>query len=450
MYPPEVQPSTRYAKAGDVHIAYQVVGDGPFDLVFVPGILSHVDLWWEDPQTAHFFRRLASFSRLILFDKRGLGLSDRQAGSPTLEERMDDIRAVMDAAGSESAAILGVSEGGPLSLLFTATHPNRCRALVLLGAFARMSRSHDYPIGPGEHVILETFDECARQWGQPGSMRLLAPSLWSQHGARTSWSRFERSAASPGAIRTAIRMILQIDTRHLLPQIGAPTLVMHRAGDRAIPAASGRYLAERIPGARYVELPGEDHAFWIDADPILGEIQEFLTGTRVPVGTDRVLATVLFTDIVDSTRRAAELGDRRWAELVERHHVATHRQIERFRGRVVDTAGDGLLATFDGPARAIRCAATIRRELDRMGIAIRAGLHTGECELVGDKVRGIAVHIGARVAAEARAGEILVSSTVRDLVAGSGIGFEDRGVRALKGMPDPWRLLAVLEPDDTA
>lgn len=445
-----MQPRTRYAKAGDVHIAYQVVGEGPFDLVFVPGILSHVDLWWEAPLAARFFRRLASFSRLILFDKRGLGLSDRPTGYPALEERMDDIRAVMDAAQSESAAIFGVSEGGPLSLLFTAAHPERCRSLALFGAFARMSRSDDYPIGPSEQLVLDTFDEIVRHWGEPGLMRLLAPTLWHAGGDHDAWCRFERSAASPEAIRAAIRANLQIDARHLLPQIRVPTLIAHRSEDRAFPLASGRYLAEHIPGARFVELPGRDHAFWVDPDPILDEIQEFFTGTRVAAESDRVLATVLFTDIVDSTRLAAELGDRRWADLVAHHHEATQRQIGRFHGRVVDTAGDGLLATFDGPARAIRCAGAIRQELRGMGVEIRAGLHTGECEMVGEKVSGIAVHIGARVAAAAGAGEILVSSTVRDLVAGSGIRFEERGAHALKGVPDEWRLLAVCETPATA
>jgi pimeloyl-ACP methyl ester carboxylesterase len=445
-----VQPRTRYARAGDVHVAYQVLGEGPFDLVFVPGILSHIDILWEDPLAARFFRRLASFARLILFDKRGLGLSDRPAGCPTLEERMDDIRAVMDAAHSDSAAIFGVSEGGPLSLLFTASYPERCRALALFGSFARMSRSEDYPIDPNEQVILDTFDDAARHWGEPGLMRLLAPTLWAAGGSRDTWCRFERSAASPGAIRAAIRTNLQIDARHLLPQIRVPTLVVHRSEDRAIPLAAGRYLAERIPGARFVELPGVDHAFWIDPDPILDEIQEFFTGTRVAAETDRVLATVLFTDIVDSTRLAAELGDRHWADFVARHDAATQRQIGRFRGRLVDTAGDGLLATFDGPARAIRCAGAIRQELRGMGVEIRAGLHTGECEVVGEKVSGIAVHIGARVAATAAAGEILVSSTVRDLVAGSGITFEERGVHVLKGVPDEWRLLAVCESPATA
>jgi len=438
-----IVPKTRYARSGDVHIAYQVVGEGPFDLVFVPGIISHIDLFWDDTDTAQLFRRLAGFARLILFDKRGIGLSDRPFGWPTLEERMDDIRAVMDAVGSESAAILGVSEGAPLSILFAATHPERCQSLGLYGGFARMARSENYPVGVTEEVILGTFERCARHWGEPGLMRLLAPTLWASGAKRDFWGRFERSAASPGAILEAIRMNLEIDVRDVLPQIRLPTLVVHRSGDLAFPPEVGRYMADGIPGARFVEIPGNDHAFWVDPEPIVGEFQEFFTGKRAAPELNRILATVLFTDVVDSTRRAAELGDRRWSELLARHHAVTRGVVERFRGRVVDTAGDGVLATFDGPARAIRSACAIRDELRAFGLVIRAGLHTGECELLGEKVTGIAVHIGARIAAEADPGEVLVSSTVRDLVAGSGIDFEDRQLRELKGIPRPWQLFAV-------
>jgi class 3 adenylate cyclase len=436
-------PLTRYARAGKVHIGYQVVGSGPFDLVFVPGIISHLDLWWDDPGAARFFEQLASFSRLILFDKRGLGVSDRPGGWPALEERMDDIRAVMDAAGSDSAAVLGVSEGAPLSVLFAATHPDRCRSLGLYGGFAHMSRTEDYPYGVTKQQMLEAFEDFAAHWGEPGLMRLLAPSLWESGTRREAWGRFERSSSSPGALLDAIHMNLEIDVRHVLPQIHMPTLVLHRREDRAFPVEMGRYLAEHIPGAHLVELPGSDHAFWVDSEPILDELREFFTGVREAPETDRVLATVLFTDIVDSTRLAAELGDRRWSELLELHNTATVRQIERYRGQVVDNAGDGFLAVFDGPARAIRCGCATRNELKDLGIEIRAGLHTGECERVGDKFSGIAVHIGARVAAAARPGEVMVSSTVRDLVAGSGIRFEDRGVHPLKGVPGEWRLLNV-------
>jgi class 3 adenylate cyclase len=356
---------------------------------------------------------------------------------------MDDIRAVMDAAGSESAVVLGVSEGAPLAIVFAATHPDRCRALGLIGGFARMSRSETYPIGVQADVVLEIFEEAAAHWGEPGLMRLLAPTLWKAGTHHESWGRFERSSSSPGALLHAIRMNLEIDVRHVLPQIHKPTLVVHRSRDRAFPVEAGRYLAEHIPGAHFAELPGVDHAFWVDPDPILDEVQEFFTGCREAPETDRVLATVLFTDIVDSTRLAAEVGDRRWADLLERHNAVTKRQVERHRGRVVDNTGDGFLAVFDGPARAIRCGCATRDELESMGIAIRAGLHTGECERVGEKFGGIAVHIGARVTAAAGAGEVLVSSTVRDLVAGSGIPFEDRGVHELRGVPGEWRLLAV-------
>jgi pimeloyl-ACP methyl ester carboxylesterase len=436
-------PRTRYARAGDVHIAYQVVGDGPFDLVFVGGIISHLDLFWEQPHSARFFERLASFSRLIVFDKRGLGISDRPSGWAPLEERMDDLRAVMDAAGSESAAIFGASEGGPLAILFAAAHPERCRSLALFGTFARMCRADDYPIGISAARMLKEFEEHVAHWGEPALLRLLAPTLWADPAEHEAWGRFERSAASPGAILAAIRMNSEIDVRHVLPQIHVPTLVLHKRRDRAFPFAAGRYLAERIDGARFVELPGKDHAFWVDFDGLLDEVQEFFTGARVAPATDRVLATVLFTDIVDSTRRAAELGDRRWAEILERHHAVTRRHLVRFRGDEVGVAGDGFLATFDGPARAIRCACAIRAELAALGIEIRAGLHAGECERIGGKLGGIAVHIGARVAQHAAAGEVLVSGTVSDLVAGSGIEFADRGHQPLKGVPGVWRLLAV-------
>lgn len=438
-------PRTRYTRAGDVWVAWQELGEGPFDLVFVPGILSHLDLYWDDPACAHFFRRLASFARLILFDKRGLGLSDRPAGWPPLEERMDDIRAVMDAAGSERAALFGVSEGGPLSVLFAASHPERCRALALVGTFARMSRAPDHPIGVEDRVILDTFEEAVRRWGRPGLMRLLAPTLDEQASpeVRRHWGRFERSSASPGAMLTAIRMNLEIDVRHVLPQVHVPTLVLHRTRDRAFPVDAGRYVAEHIPGARFVELPGRDHIYWYEPDDLLDQVQEFLTGTRADPGPERVLATVLFVDMVDSTRMASELGDRRFRDLLQRHQSVLRRHVQAFRGRVVDTAGDGVFAVFDGPARAIRCGCAIRDELRPLGVRVRTGLHTGECERLGDKMTGIAVHIGARVAAAAEPDEVLVSSTVRDLVAGSGIRFEERGLRTLRGVPGEWRLLAV-------
>ena len=434
-------PETRYAKSGDVNIAYQVVGDGPFDLVWVPGWVSHLEHDWDEPSSARFLNRLASFSRLIRLDKRGTGLSDRvsPAELPTLEERMDDVRAVMDAAGSERAALLGASEGGSLGALFAATYPERTTALVLYAANARHP-AHDLTAEQLQ-PILDAFE---RSWGQGMALPMWAPSRADDPQLKEWGARFERLGASPGAAVALFRMAAAIDIRHVLPAIRVPTLILHRTGDQALPVMDSRYMAEQIPGAKYVELPGIDHWWFVgDSDAILGEIQEFLTGVRPAPEPDRVLATVLFTDIVNSTQRATELGDRRWRELLDSYYGLTRKELGRFRGREIKTMGDGFLATFDGPARGIRCARTISESVDQLGIAIRAGLHTGECEMMGEDIGGIAVHIGARVAAEAAAGEVLVSSTVKDLVAGSGIAFEDRGSHALKGVPEEWRLFAV-------
>jgi pimeloyl-ACP methyl ester carboxylesterase len=423
-----------------------VVGEGPFDLVLVPGWLSHVEFGWDEPAMARFFRRLASFSRLILFDKRGTGLSDPVPLTrlPALEERMDDVRAVMDAAGSARAAFLGVSEGGSMACLFAATHPRRTAALVLYGAYARAAWAPDYPQGTSPDRFERLLGLVSEGWGTGATFRYWAPDSAEDARRRQWWAQFERLAASPGASTALLRMNADIDTRPILPAVAVPTLVVHAAGDRLVPAEHGRYIAEHIPGARYVELPGRDHwPFWGNADALLDEVQEFLTGVRPGPEPDRVLATVLFTDLVGSTERAAALGDRGWRDLLERYHAVARRQLERFRGREVDTAGDGMFATFDGPARAIRCASAIAAAALPLGVEVRAGLHTGECEVIGDKVGGIAVHLGARVAAVAGAGEVLVSSTVRDLVAGSGIRFVDRGVRTLKGIPGEWRLFAV-------
>lgn len=439
---------TRYARSGDVNIAYQIVGDGPLDLVFVSGWVSNLDLMWAEPSYARFLRRLASFSRLILFDKRGTGLSDRvpDADLPTLEARMDDVRAVLDAAGAERAALLGHSEGGPMCLLFAATYPERTIALALIGTYARRLSAEDYPFGAAPEAYEAFLREIADGWGGPVGLEVRAPSLVDDERFRTWWADYLRMSASPGAALALTRMNGEIDVRAVLEAVGVPTLVVHRTGDRSLPVEGARYLAERIRGARLVELPGEDHLPFVgDADEILEEIEEFLTGIRPLREPDRVLATVLFTDIVGSTTRAAELGDRRWRDLLEAHHSLVRRQLERWRGREVDTAGDGFLATFDGPARAIRCAVAIRGAMAPLDLEIRAGLHCGEVELVGDDVAGIAVHTGARVAALARANEVLVSSTVRDLVAGSDIGFEERGEHELKGVPGTWRLYAVLD-----
>ena len=435
-------PETRYAKSGDVNIAYQVVGDGPRDLILVPGFVSHLDLDWEEPRHTHFLKRLASFSRLILFDKRGTGLSDRPSGLPDLETRMDDVRVVMDAVGTERAVLFGYSEGGPMAILFAATYPERTGALVLYGTYAkRRDPDGDYPWAPTREERQAYGEEIERAWAWEADMRRMCPTA--DEPMQRWWSLRARAAASPSAARALIRMNSQIDVRHVLPAIHVPTLVIHRSGDRDSRPEEGRYIAERIPGARYVELPGEDHVPWIDADQVVDEVEEFLTGTRRGPESDRVLATVLFTDIVGATERAAALGDRRWRDLLDAHHALVRRELTRSRGHEVDTTGDGFLATFDGPARAIRCACAISDGARQLGIEIRAGLHTGECELIGEKVGGIAVHIGARVAASAAPGEVLLSSTVRDLVAGSGLRFADRGPHALKGVPGEWRLFAV-------
>jgi class 3 adenylate cyclase len=435
-------PETRYARSGDVNIAYQVSGGGPFDLMLVQGFVSHLDVDWDEPGTAHFLRRLGSFSRLIRFDKRGTGLSDRPGGLPDLETRMDDVRAVMDAVGSEQAALLGYSEGGPMCCLFAATYPERTSALVLYGAYAkRQDPDGDYPWAATSAERRAYADEIERNWGVDADLGAMAPTADS--AMRAWWAKRARAAASPGAARDLILMNSEIDVRPVLPTIRVPTLVLHRTGDRDSRVDEGRYIADHIAGARFVELPGEDHIVSIDPDEILDEVQEFLTGARPVPETERVLATVLFTDIVASTERAAGLGDRRWRELLERHNVVVRHELDRFRGREVDTAGDGFLATFDGPARAIRCARAIVAGMGGLGLELRAGLHTGECELMGDKVTGVAVHTGARVAALAQPGEILVSSTVKDLVAGSGLEFDDRGTHALRGIPGDWRLYAV-------
>jgi pimeloyl-ACP methyl ester carboxylesterase len=434
-------PEVRYAKSGDVNIAYQVVGEGPLDLVLVPGFVSHLGLDWEEPRSAHFLSRLASFSRLICFDKRGTGLSDRPGGLPDLETRMDDVRAVMDAAESERAALFGYSEGGPMCVLFAATYPRRTSALVLYGTYAkRRDPDDDYPWAPRWADRQAYAEQIEREWGWAADMRRMCPSA--DDALAQWWATRAHAAASPGAARALILMNSQIDVRAILPTITVPTLVLHRVGDLDSRAEEGRYIAERIPGARFVELAGADHFPAIDADQILDEVQEFLTGVRPVPEPDRVLATVLFTDIVGSTRKAAELGDARWRELVQQHHSRVRRQLDRFSGREIDTAGDGFFASFDGPARAIRCASAITDSVRDIGLEVRAGLHTGECELIDGKVGGIAVHIGARVAAEAAPGEVLVSSTVRDLVAGSGLLFQDRGERELKGVPGTWRLFA--------
>ncbi|SFN55650.1 adenylate/guanylate cyclase domain-containing protein [Variovorax sp. OV329] len=441
-------PETRYAKSGDCHIAYQVVGKGPLDLVFIPGFVSHAEHCWEEPRWARCFRRLSSFARLIIFDKRGTGMSDPvPVGQlPTLEQRMDDVRAVMDAAGSQRAALVGVSEGGPLSLLFAATHPDRTAAIVLMGTFARIAWAPDYTFGTPPEGYDALLQRMEKDWGKGVLLSALAPSLATDAAARDWWGRFQRQACSPGAAVALLRMAYEIDARPILPAIRVPALVLHRVGDRISPIEHARYLAQKIPGAEYAEFPGDDHFFFIgDANAFLERIEEFLTGQRHEHESDRVLATVLFADIAGSTERAAQLGDARWHELLDTFYGVARRQLERFRGREVDTAGDGFFAAFDGPARAVRCAAAIGSSARSLGLEIRAGVHTGECEVMGAKIGGIAVHIGARIASAASPGEVLVSSTVKDLVAGSGLAFMDRGTRELKGVPGQWRLYAASE-----
>ena len=436
-------PETRYAKSGDVNIAYQVVGGGPLDLVLVHGFISHLELDWQEQRMAYFLDRLASFSRLILFDKRGTGLSDRPGGLPDLETRMGDVQAVMDAVGSERAALFGYSEGGPMCCLFAATYPERTSALVLYGTYAkRRDPDKDYPWSSTWDERRAYAAELEQEWGTEADLGTMIPNA--DPVMRRWWAARARASASPGAARDLILMNSQIDVRHVLPAISVPALVLHRTGDRDSRLEEGQYIAERIPGARFVELPGDVHVPVIDADQILDEVEEFLTGRRPAREPDRVLATILFTDIVGSSQRASELGDRAWRDLLGGHHAAVRRQLERFQGREVDTAGDGFLATFDGPARAVRCGRAIGAAVGELGLEVRAGLHTGEVELTDGNVSGIAVHTGARVAALAAPGEVLVSSTVRDLVAGSGIRFEDRGEHELKGVGS-WRLYSVVD-----
>ena len=435
-----MQPDTRYAKSGHVHIAYQVFGEGSVNLVFAPPFVSNIENYWDEPEFARWLLRLGSYARVVMFDKRGTGMSDRVAEVPGLDERMDDLRAVMDAVGMERAALMGVSEGGPLTALFAATYPERVDALVLYGSFARFASWL-----PTDEALAQFLDYVEQAWGTGGSLPLFAPTCGNDPAFVRWWGRFERLGASPASASALMRMNSQIDISGIVPTIRVPTLVIHRTEDVTINVEGGRYLAEHIPGARYIELPGKDHILFVgdNAGEIADAIQEFLTGSRVPVPVDRVLATVLFTDIVGSTEKAAALGDSRWRNLLDKHHATIRSNLARFRGHEVKTTGDGILATFDGPARGVRCACAVAEEIRPLGIDVRAGLHTGECEMMGDDVGGIAVHIGARVASLAGAGEVLVSRTVKDLVADSGLRFTDRGSQALKGVPGEWQIYAV-------
>jgi pimeloyl-ACP methyl ester carboxylesterase/DNA-binding winged helix-turn-helix (wHTH) protein/class 3 adenylate cyclase len=444
-------PETRYARSGDVNIAYQVVGDGALDLVFVMGWVSHLEYFWREPSFAQFLLRLASFSRLILFDKRGTGLSDRVPITelPTLEQRMDDVRAVMDAVGSTRAALCGVSEGGPMCSLFAATYPEKTIAVVMIGTYAKRIWAADYPWAPTMEARQEFYEEMQRDWGGPVGIEERAPSVADDPRFREWWATYLRMGASPGAALALTKMNADIDVRHVLPSIRVPTLVIHRAGDACLKVEEGRYVAEKIPGAKYVELPGVDHLPFVgDQDAILDEIEEFLTGVRHAPEHDRVLATVLFTRVTEEDEgeelaAAASHRERPSKDLLERHQAHVRRQLELFKGREIEMKGGQLLATFDGPARAIRAASAISDFALRLGLKLKAGLHTGECDVIDDHVGGIAVGIGAQVAAKATAGEVLVSHTVKDLVAGSGLRFEERGALVLDEIPGKWGLFAV-------
>jgi pimeloyl-ACP methyl ester carboxylesterase len=442
-------PETRYSRSADgVHIAYQVLGDGDLDLVVSPGYVSHLEHSWEDPQMARFLRRLASFSRLIVFDKRGTGMSDRPADedAPLLEDRVNDIATLMDTVGSERAAMMGLSETGAVALLFAATYPERTSAVVAYGTFAGggdTAPTYPWAPDPGQAEWLEDIE---RHWGR-GVLFLdeFAGSLQDDTHYREWFAKLERLSASPGAAVAIARMVMQMDVRDVLPTIRVPTLVLHKRDDQAVPFEEGKYIADHIPGAKFVELPGSDHWPWIGHEEAVEEIQEFLTGMRDSAESNRAVTTVMFVDIVDSTKRAAELGDRRWVALLERFYAVVRRELDRSRGREIDTAGDGFFVTFDGPARAIRSATALVDRVEELGLRIRIGIHTGECERIADKVRGLGVVIGARVGALAGAGEILVSRTVQDLVVGSGLTFEDAGEHELKGVPDRWHLYRVVK-----
>jgi len=439
-------PKTQYAKSGEVHIAYQVAGNGPVDLIMVPGWVSNIELSWESVEYSRFLGRLASFTRLILFDKRGTGLSDRVSEHelPDLEHRMDDVRAVMKAVDSERAALMGVSEGGSMSLLFAATHPEQTIALITAGVFAKRVWSPDYPWAPTPDQRKEWLDLIERDWGGVVDLDIMAPSVAHDPHFRKWWSSYLRRSASPAAALALGKMNTQIDVRSVLSSIRIPTLVLHRIGDKDCNIEEARYIASQIPDAKLVELPGSDHLPYVgDSTALLDEVEEFLTGSRPTYQENRVLATILFTDIVSSTTHANDMGDRNWKTLLERHNNLIRSEIDHFKGREIETAGDSFLVTFDGPARAIRCACAMRDAVKELGIEIRAGVHTGEIEFSREKIRGIGVHIAARVMEEAAASEVLVSRTVKDLISGSRIDLREKGVYGLKGVPEEWRLFLV-------
>jgi class 3 adenylate cyclase len=434
----------QYTRTRDgVSIAYAVFGDGPLDLLCIPGFVSHLEVLLEAPGGDRYFGRLGGFARVVMYDKRGQGLSDRPSEPPTLEQSMEDARAVLDSVGATRVAVYAISEGGPTSALLAATYPERVSALVLYGTWARILKGPDYPVGTPLEVFDRMIETVRRDWGGPVALRFWAPSLADDPEIQRWWAKLLRTGISPGGAEALLRLYTEIDARHVLPTIAAPTLVLHRTGDRMIPVEVGRTIANGIPQAKFVELEGNDHLPIANPDQVIDEVEEFLTGHRSSSEPDRMLATVMFTDIVESTARAVQLGDRRWRELIGRHDQLVRRTIERHRGREVKTMGDGFLATFDGPARAIRAAIDARDAVRSLDLEIRAGLHTGELEVMNGDIGGIAVNIGARVGALAAAGEVLVSRTVTDLVAGSGIEFDDRGTHRLKGVPGEWQVYAV-------
>jgi class 3 adenylate cyclase len=439
-----LRPETQYARNGEVHIAYQVFGEGEFDVVIVNGLLSHVELIWDFEPMRRGIDALASFARVITFDRRGSGLSDPVPEAPTLEQRMDDMRTVLDAAGSERAVLLGISEGVPMSIVFAATYPDRVQALVCCGGMARTTFADDYPWGMPVDALMESGLELVFPfWGQGASIEFAAPSVAHVPEARAFFARMERATATPGMLGALMQMFLEIDIRDVVPSVHVPTLILHCRRDRLVNIGHARWLAAHMPNAKLVELEGDDHTMFGEHREVsLAEMREFLTGTREAPRPARLLATVLFTDIVDSTKTAAEFGDERWRETLQSHQDTVRSRLSRFGGREIKTTGDGFLATFDGPERAIQCAREILDSSEEQGILVRAGLHTGECEVMGDDIAGMSVHIAARVNALAGPSEVLVSQTVKDLVVGSGIGFDDRGEHTLKGVPDSWQLYA--------
>jgi pimeloyl-ACP methyl ester carboxylesterase len=442
-------PPVRYARSGDVSVAYRTIGDAPREIVMVPGYISHMDVMMENPRMRPFFNRLLRFARVTVFDKRGTGMSDPVEGVPTLEDRMDDVRAVMDTVGIERASLIGFSEGAPMSILFSATYPQRVQALVLVGGMARSTWAPDYPWARPREALLEALEELTLpRWGEGDSVDYFAPSTADDPEQRAWWAKVERQGGSPSMARKLSQMFFEVDVRKVLPLVQAPTLLLHRKGDRVVSSGASKWMASQIKGARFVDLPGIDHvSFAGDSTALANEIEEFLTGERPlpPQEFERVLATVMFSDIVGSTERTAAAGDRPWLDLLERHHAIVRRELERYRGREVKTMGDGFMATFDGPARGIRCARSMVDGVHDIGLQLRVGLHTGEVEQVAaNDIGGMAVNIAARIGARAGTDEVLVSSTVKDLVAGSGIVFQERGSHALKGVPGEWSLHAVV------